>query len=200
MFWKKFDMLCRSINSTPTTVSKELGFSNATATKWKKGSTPNGATLQKIADYFNVTVDYLLGNSEREEHPRGVKIPVLGNVAAGIPIEAITDIEDYEEITEDMAAGGEYVALKIHGDSMEPRMVDGDVVIVRLQETAENGDTVIAVVNGSEATCKRIKITPDGIMLIPINPEYEPMFYSKRQVNELPVRIFGKVVELRAKF
>ena len=60
MFWKNFEELCRSIGSSPTAVALELGFSNATATKWKKGSTPNGTTLHKIADYFGVSVDSLL--------------------------------------------------------------------------------------------------------------------------------------------
>lgn len=78
-------------------------------------------------------------------------------------------------------------------------MLDGDVVIVRLQDTIETGDTAIVIVNGDEATCKRIKKTQDGIILISNNPEYEPMFYTNKQIEELPVRVFGKVVELRAK-
>jgi repressor LexA len=129
-----------------------------------------------------------------------VRIPVYGNVAAGIPIEAITDIEDYEEISQDMAAKGEYAALRIHGDSMEPRMTDGDVVIVRLQETIESGETAIVMVNGSDATCKKIMRTDEGIMLLSTNAKYSPMFYSNKQIEEIPVRIWGKVVELRAKF
>ena len=99
-----------------------------------------------------------------------------------------------------MAAKGEYIALKIKGDSMEPKISDGDVVIVRLQPDFNNGDIVIVLVNGDEATCKKIKKTPEGVMLISTNPAYEPMFYSKKQVGELPVRVLGKVVELRAKF
>ena len=134
------------------------------------------------------------------ESEKGKKIPVYGLVAAGIPIEAITDIEDYEEITEELARTGEFAALKIHGDSMEPRMTEGDVVIVRIQETVESGDTAIVMINGDEATCKKIKKTPEGIMLISTNPAYEPMFYSNKQIEELPIRIFGKVVELRGKF
>ena len=160
---------------------------------------PDSEMLVKIARFFNVSVDTLLGN--KKSAPRkGVKIPVLGNVAAGIPIEAITDIEDYEEINEELAAQGEYVALKIHGDSMLPRMLDGDVVIVKLQDTIESGETAIVLVNGGDATCKRIQKTPDGISLISINPAYAPMFYTNKQIEELPVRIFGKVVELRGKF
>lgn len=131
---------------------------------------------------------------------KGVPIPLLGSVAAGIPIEAITDIEDYEEISEEMAATGDFAALKIKGDSMEPRFTEGDVVIVKLQDTVETGDIAIVLVNGDEATCKKIKKTPEGVMLISTNPKYEPMFYSNREIEEKPVRIWGKVVELRAKF
>lgn len=79
-------------------------------------------------------------------------------------------------------------------------MRDGDVVIVRLQDDCNTGDIAIVIVNGDEATCKKIKKTPEGIMLIPLNQNFEPMFYSNKEIVELPVRIFGKVVELRAKF
>lgn len=130
----------------------------------------------------------------------GVSIKVLGRVAAGIPIEAIEDIIDTEEITEELAKTGDFFGLKIHGDSMEPKISDGDVVIVRQQDDAETGDIVIATVNGNEATCKRLKKYNEGIALISTNPLYEPMFFSDHEISEKPVRILGKVVELRAKF
>jgi len=155
--------------------------------------------LKNIADYFNVSIDYLLG-AEESAKKHGKKIPVFGSVAAGIPIEAITDIEDYEEITEELAATGEFFALKIRGDSMTPVMMDGDIVIVRAQESIENGAIAIVFVNGDDATCKKIKKTPEGVMLISVNPAYEPMFYSNKEIEELPVRILGKVVELRRPF
>jgi repressor LexA len=129
---------------------------------------------------------------------------VLGNVAAGIPLDAITDVEDYEEISEAMAAGGEYVALRIHGDSMSPRMVEGDVVIVHVQSSANDGDIVIALIDGEDgtvrATCKKLRITPQGIMLLSFHPDYEPMLYTSERLKATPLRIFGRVVELRAKF
>ena len=130
---------------------------------------------------------------------QGVVINVLGRVAAGIPIEAIENIIDTEEISEEMAVKGEFFGLRIHGHSMEPRMVEGDVVIVIKQETAETGDIVIATVNGTDATCKRLKKYRDGIELIPINPSYDPMFYTNEEIESKPVKIIGKVVELRAK-
>ena len=130
----------------------------------------------------------------------GVRIPVLGRVQAGIPIEAVEEILDYEEITPEMASTGDHFALRIRGASMEPRMRDGDVIIVRKQETADNGDTAVVLVNGYEATVKQIKMSPAGITLIPTNPVFDPMFYSHQEVQELPVQIIGKVVELRAKY
>lgn len=132
--------------------------------------------------------------------PSSVRIPVLGDVAAGIPIEAIEDIVDYEEISTTMASTGEFFGLRIKGASMEPRMRDGDVVIVRKQDTAETGDVVVVLVNGDSATVKRIKKEPSGITLIPNNPAYDSIYYSNDEIQSLPVRIIGKVVELRAKF
>ena len=83
---------------------------------------------------------------------------------------------------------------------MEPKISDGDIVIVRQQEDAESGDLVIALVNGEDATCKRLRKHDNGISLISTNPKYEPMFFTDKEVQEKPVKIIGKVVELRAKF
>lgn len=131
---------------------------------------------------------------------RGVKINVLGRVAAGIPIEAIEDIVDTEEISEDLARTGEFFGLQIHGDSMEPRIYDGDVVIVRRQEDAESGEVVIAMVNGNDAVCKRLAKYSDGIGLISLNSaKYDPMIFSNAEVQSKPVKIIGKVIELRGK-
>ena len=181
-------------------LAKEFKVSRSTVAMWENNSNePDNKTLIKIANYFNITVDELIGN-EKAPKIKGLKIPVFGHVAAGIPISAIEDIVDYEEITEDLALKGEYFGLVIKGDSMEPRMTTGDVVIVRSQPTIENGEIAIVLVNGDEATCKKIKKTPEGIMLISLNQAYEPMFYSNKQIEQLPIRIIGKVVELRAKF
>lgn len=162
---------------------------------------PDQAGLIKISQILNVPIDTLLGNKITNSSPRRIaRLPVLGDVAAGIPIEAITDVDDFEEIDIDEFEPGEYVGLRIKGDSMEPRMFAGDVVIVRVQATANDGDTAVILINGDEATCKKIKKTPDGIMLISNNPSYEPMFYSKKDIENLPVRIFGVVKELRGKY
>ena len=128
------------------------------------------------------------------------QIPVLGRVAAGIPIEASEEILDWEEITGDMAVNGDYFALQIKGDSMEPKFSNGDVVIVRQQEDADDGDIVIAIVNGNDGVCKKLRKYADGIALVSTNPVYAPMYFSKEEMESTPVRIIGKVKELRAKF
>lgn len=178
-------------------LAQRLGISKSTISMYEIGERmPDYEMMQAIADIFNVDINYLYGRTPK----KGVKIPVYGSVAAGVPIDAITDIEDYEEITEELARTGNFAALKIKGSSMEPKFSEGDVVIVRLQDTAETGDIAIVMVNGDEATCKKIKKMPEGIMLISTNPDYEPMFFSNREIAEKPVRIWGKVIELRAKF
>lgn len=196
-------------------IADYLNVSRSTVAMWETGGIePSFEILEKLATYFGVTTDYLLGinsdnftESSLSKHPKkhGIKIPVYGNVAAGVPILAIenydsADPDDWEEIDEKMAANGEYIALRIKGDSMEPKISTGDVVIVRLQPDAETGDIVVAMVNGDEATVKKLKKRPEGILLIPSNPKYEPMFYTNEDIENLPIRILGRVVELRAKF
>ena len=129
-----------------------------------------------------------------------IKVPVLGTVRAGLPMEAVENILDYEEISEDMARQGDYFALQIKGDSMEPRIKEGDVVIVRKQPDVESGEVAIVLVNGDEATIKKVQKFNGGINLVPSNPAYEVKTYSKDDIESLPVSIIGKVVELRAKF
>lgn len=184
---------------TQVEVSRIIGISQNGYSDWETGKNRVDArSLGRLAELYGVTVNYLLGIDENDAPAKGVRIPVLGSVAAGIPIEAIQDIVDYEEIDADMAAG-EYFGLMIKGSSMEPRIREGDVVIVRRQEEAETGDTVVVLVNGDSATVKRIKIEPNGIALIPNNPAYDTRFYSAAEVELLPVHIIGKVVELRGK-
>ena len=200
--YKNIRTLRKNAGLSQQELANILNVHQTAVSQWETFRTaPDIETLSKMAKLFNTSIDAITGNgSPSPQKQKGVKIPVYGNVAAGIPIEAITDIEDYEEIPEHWLSSGEFIALRIKGDSMEPRIENGDVVIVRLQSTAETGDTVIALINGDEATCKKIKIRPEGIMLSSINTAYEPMFYSNKEIEELPVRILGVVVELRGKF
>lgn len=194
----KIKALCDERGITPSELARNLGFSKNFFTELKSDRVKSCSALRlsAIADYFGVDADTLLRDGER---PR-VRIPVYGKVAAGIPIDAIEDICGYEEITPELAATGRFIALAVKGDSMSPVICNGDTILIRLQSDADTGDTVVAMVNGGEATCKRIKKEPGGVWLLPNNPDYEPMFFSNDEIESLPVTILGKVTELRRSF
>ena len=188
-------------------VATALGIAESTVSRYESSDIQNMGIdkIEALSKVLQCSPAYLMGWTMQDDAVKkiplkGIKIPVLGRVAAGVPIEAVEEIIDTEEITEDLARTGSFFGLKIHGDSMEPRMCEGDVVIVRQQEDADSGDVVIALINGDDATCKRLRKYRDGIELISNNPSYEPMFFSNEDIEKKPVRIIGKVVELRGKF
>lgn len=188
-------------------LGKILGISKSTISLYEHNkSTPDDAIKKRICSYFNVSFDWLMGLTPvRTTIPlkrtgKWVPVPVLEHVIAGIPLKTIAEILDYEEITPELAATGDFFALKIHDHSMEPRILNGDIVIVRRQDNVDNDDIAIVLVNGNEATAKRVKKQEDGITLIATNTSvYEPHFYSNKEIQSLPVKILGKVVELRRK-
>lgn len=196
-------------NYSQDSLAELLGYKSfTTIQKWESGvSEPPLKTVKKICELFNVDIDQLndtdLSNPQQIDKSSkitGVLIPVLGRVAAGIPLTAAEYILDTEEISQSMANDGEYFGLQVKGDSMEPKISSGDVVIVRKQSDADDGDLVIALVNGDDAVVKRLKKYKDGIALISTNPAYEPLYFSNDEIETKPVEIIGKVKELRAKF
>ncbi len=161
-----------------------------------------------LADVLKCTPAYLMGwESEEISNPIPVKsdsnmvrIPILGSVRAGAPEEAYEDIIGYEDITQKLARNGKHYALQIRGDSMEPRFMHGDIVIIREQSIVNPGEIGIFIVNGCDATIKKFNKDSKGIYLIPLNTEYPVQHYTKKEAEELPVLCIGKVVELRTRF
>lgn len=187
-----------------------IKFSKSHLSQYVNGkSNPDNEKIFLLSKVFGVTEAWLLGYNvpryERIENtgpqtPQGLKIPVLGTVAAGIPISAVEEILDYEEVPQSWKNQGEFFGLRIKGDSMKPDINHGDTVIVRKQSTANNGDVVITLVNGDDVTCKKFEKLDNGIILISNNSEYSPMYFSNEEVVTKPVVILGRVVELRRKF
>lgn len=129
---------------------------------------------------------------------KGATVFVYGNIPAGTPIELIENILDTEEIDADMLKGGrEFFGLKIKGNSMSPEYLDGDTIILEKVDNCENGQDCCVMVNGDDGTFKRVFKNENGIILQPLNPEYQPMVYTNEQIQSLPIRILGRVVELR---
>lgn len=172
---------------------------------------PTIETYKKIARGMNIDLDSLLKILDSTELVDLSKvdtvpieacyiIPVLGRVAAGYGKEVVEEVIGQIEISPSLASKGDYFGLLIKGDSMIPTLYDCDTVIVERTDDAESGDLVIALVNGSDATCKRLQKYAEGIALIPQNPAYEPMRFTDTEIDSTPVKILGKVIEMRRKF
>lgn len=199
---KNIKRLMNSCGKDRNEICKDLGFKYTTFADWINANTyPRIDKIELMANYFGVPKSELVEDFiPTPPSKKGVVINVLGRVAAGIPINAVEEIIDTEEITEEMARTGEFFGLQIKGDSMTPGICNGDIVIVRQQDDAENGDIVIVTINGTDAVCKRLRKYKEGIELISNNPSYDPMEFSNKEITEQPVKIIGKVVELRRKF
>ena len=174
------------------------GVSDKAVSTWENGTKiPRMGAIQKIADHFGILKSDIIEPTP-ESTKRENKIPILGSVAAGTPIEAYEDLLGYVEDKSYHNDGEKYFALRIAGHSMEPTIKDGDIVIVRQQPTVDSGDIAIVLVDGESATAKEVHIRKDGITLVGHNPSvYTPHFYSNEDVATLPVNILGRVMEVR---
>lgn len=163
---------------------------------------PDKKTLIKLADYFGVTVDYLLGleGCTAQGTGKSSRVPVYRRLRkghAGLPIWAILDFDNtFESSTE---ANGEFFGLVVEEDSMAPRIMKGDIVIANKKAEVRTGDTVVIQVQSRCATLKKIIKQESGITLFAYNPNYHPIFFSNEEMVSLPVLILGKAVEIRGR-
>lgn len=229
LFVQNVKHLCAERGISPTAACKESGVGTSFIPDIKRGRIPSIDKFEKLAIYLGVTVSDLIGDMDRADivlrenlvraarkrlaaegvsfggeaaaSPGAIRIPVLGTIPAGIPLEAVEDIQDWEEVPAAWADGGrEYFGLQVKGDSMYPQYLGGDTVILRKATTCDSGDDCAVLVNGDEATLKRVFLHEDGaIELRPVNAAYPPRTYSPAEVESLPVQIIGVVVELRRK-
>ncbi len=201
MLGERLKLLRKEYQLTQKDLAHIMGVSPKAISFYELGERqPPNELLMRMARHFNVTTDYLLGQDEKPA-PSVHRIPVLGTVVAGIPMEAVQNIEDYEEISETMGDPRDYFALRVRGRSMEPRLMEGDTIIVRKQEDLDSGQVGVVLINGNEGMVKQVKKSDKGILLIGFNQAvYEPHFYTNEEIMELPVRIAGVVVESRHKW
>lgn len=204
MLGKKLLELRKERGLTQAELARLLGVAQQSVAQWEKGKNlPGNVSRTKICDFFGVSASFLYAdddkNVEKKKNKKpGVNIPVLGYVAAGVPIEAITDIEDYEEIDADLAEKGKYFAWRVKGYSMSPRIMPGDIAIVRVQRTFRSGDTCIVQINGNEAAIRQVYKSYNGITLVALNPSvFAPRFFTTEEVQKVPVQMIGVVIEIR---
>lgn len=199
---------------TQKEVADFVGVSEATVSRWESGHIDNMrrdriAALSKILRLSPLAIMGIDDTDLSSRLPnmvpidaRTFRVPIVGRVAAGRPIVADEEIIGYEYIDNKYSKDGhEYFGLRIVGKSMEPTIMDGDIVIVRRQNYVENGEIAIVLIDGEEATAKEVKESADGITLIGHNAAvYTPHFYSAQEVKNLPVQIIGRVVQSIRKF
>ena len=196
---RDFAKLSKCSNSYIAMLEKNINY------KTKKNISPTIEIINNIAQAMGYTLDdflKLLDDSQPiiVNTKKSTTINVYGTIPAGIPMECIEDIVDTEEITEDMLKGDrEYFGLKIKGDSMYPEYLDGDIIILEKVADAESGSDCVVMVNGEDGTFKRIYKTESGLILQPLNSTYQPLNFTNDEIIKLPVKIIGKVVELRRK-
>jgi len=184
--------------------ARDLGLPYTTYVNYEKGDRePSSETLILIADYYNTSVDYLIGKSNTPAEaipyaPTG-KAPILGNIPAGVPNWASGDIEGYEPV--DVKDPQNYYWLRAKGDSMiGAGIMSGDLALIRIQNYADPGNIVACRVNGDEATLKRFKQQGDTVLLLPENPAYEPYIIPVSDFDTGYAQILGVLVETKRKY
>lgn len=189
-----------SKNKTQAQVAAEIGIGRTGYTKIENGTQDaDTEIISKLADYFGVTVDYLLGRNELNYLGNVIenkKIPIIGSVKCGPNGLAFEYLEGYVVVDDTLT--GNIVAFRCKGDSMKDiGIIDGDIAIVRQQDDVECGELAVVIVNGDEGTLKRIRKFDGGIILEAANPDYPPRIFTGEDLNK--IKIVGKVLETRRK-
>ena len=191
-------------------VGDKVGVAASTIQRYENGTIKvfKLPVLNSIARALGVMPDWLYGSGLVKELPANtipadmsdlVRIPVIGRVAAGLACHAEENIDHYEFVSRDIISSSEtYVYLRVVGDSMSPKIMEGDLVLVRCQETVDNGDYAVVLIDNEDGVVKKINCENDRIELISENPYYPPRIFSGSDMSR--IRIFGKVIESRRKF
>lgn len=202
MFKEKFVKLCSAKGVSPSFVAKQVGISAAAFSQWGNETVPRKTTLLKIADYFGVSVDYLLGKEEKPETNAvilGEKkvrlVPVYESVSAGFGTLAVNDIVDYYPcFIESEEEAGESLCIVVRGDSMAPKIEDGDLIRVHKQTGVDSGSFAVLLLDGEEALVKKVYYGNNWIELHSVNPLFPVRRFEGAEV--LRLQVLGLVKEI----
>lgn len=186
--------LRESKKKTLTQMSQEIGIGRGTINNYEVGRTePSIANLEKLSNYFGVSIDKLLGIKDEETEIQPIdswkNIPIIGNIACGSPILANENIDGFQAIPSNLVSQDNVFGLKCKGDSMEPTIKNGALVIIHQQPTIEDNEIAAVLINDS-ATLKRVKHVDNTILLLPDNQKYSPIVLNENDDN----RILGKMI------
>ena len=194
----------KELGLTLLDIANACGVSEATVSRWESGDIVNmkRSRIAQLANVLKISPSMLIHDDydvQTDLNPIiKPKVPVLGVVPCGEPIEAIEDIIEWIEVVPSQATG--HFGLIAKGDSMAPFILDGDILVVKHSPVVDSGKIAIVKVNGDEATCKRLVINGSGLTLVPNNPMYQTLTFSPAEIADKPVTVIGEVVEIRRRF
>jgi len=207
MFKENFIKICAEKGLSPTAVCVSIGLSSSVFSQWTKHTIPRRTTLIKLADALNVSVDYLLGKEGEEEAPLRMHegellnhdklrhVPLFEGVSAGFGAEALEDVAEYIPLyIESMEEAERTLCIRVEGNSMTPKIEDGDIIQVVKQDTIESGKIGVVLIDGTDALVKQIFIEERGVTLRSYNPFYPDMFFAPSQVDH--VKVVGVVKKI----
>lgn len=211
IFAKRFSELVENSNYTLEQIGEYIGIkSKSTISKYLSGDIKNvkSSIIANIANLFNVSPAWLAGLSDEKYRETKldmlgnpvITVPILGTVKAGYNYLAKENWIGTVDVDKSLAESGDVFALKVCGDSMSPVLIEDDIVIIKKQDYFENGDIVVAIINGDEATIKKGKKSEVGILLQPLNSSYEPLIFTYDEMKTIPVTIVGVVKQLKREF
>lgn len=188
-------------SKTADDVINAIDISRSALSLWENDKrTPSNVYITKLANFYGVTEEYILNGDKSEKISDSIAIPVLDEIVSGVPIFAIQEILDYEEIPAEWARQGEFFGLRVKDSSMEPSLRAGDTVILKQQQSCDDGNIYAVLVGNENATLKRVYKNEFGITLKAENKaEFQDKSYSNREIETLPVTIIGVAVEVRRK-
>ncbi len=197
MEYAVLEQLLKTHGLTVYRLAKETGISPTTFSEWKSGrSIPKADKMKRIADYFGVSLSYMLGDEEESAGEK--RVPIIGEIRAGSPIITDQTLLGYEAA--DVSDAEEHFYLKVCGDSMKNiGMVDGSLVLFHKQQYAQDGEIVACLVGGDSATVKRFHRSHKNIYLLPENEAYEPIRLTTEDFETGDARILGVAKEVKIK-
>ncbi len=208
-FQKRLEKALKFRNIKPVELHEKTGISESLLSKYLSGNAiARQRKITLISDALKINPVWLMGYDVPMEEVKTDKlgnpiseIPLLGTVKAGYDYMAQENWEGMIEVDKDVIKdGADYFALKIKGDSMSPVLIENDIVVIKKQEDFENGDLVVAIINGDEATIKKGRKNDTSIVLQPFNPNYEPLIFTNDEMKTIPVTIVGIVKQLKRDF
>ena len=209
-FAERLFSLVKENNTDVNVLAQKMGIkSKSTIYRYMNAEmSPKITTVKYLAEYYNVNPIWLMGYDvdmrkksklDKLGNPV-VEIPILGTVKAGYDYLAQENWIGTIDIDKKLSDSGEFFALKVKGDSMAPVLIEDDIVIIKKQDDFENGDIVVAIVNGDEATIKKGKKSENKILLQPFNTNYDPLIFTEEEIDTIPVKIVGIVKQLKREF